>query len=418
MKTSIDKFKWSLCFACLLSAFSHIGAQDGTGYFTLSGTVKNANNKKAIEYAHLKAVGTSISTVTNEDGQFILKISADANVDEIEISCLGYYNSRIPFQHKDRTNIVVNLTPQPYPLKEIVVAGWEKPLHLIEAAIDRIDANYSQKPNALTAFYRETVQKKRKYINISEAVIDIYKTSYKQDVVGDRVQILKGRNLASPNPKDTLAVKLLGGPNLSIFLDIVKNPDILLSKEYLYLYDYRMGQNIYLDDRLQYSVNFKPQYISDIPLYEGVIYIDAENLSFSRIEFSMDMSDKEQVTRLILRHKPYGLRFTPEEVNYVVSYKYLNGKTVLSYLHNELKFKCDWKRKLFATNYSVVSEMVVTDLETENPEKISAKKAFSMNKSLSEEAPSYYDSDFWGAWNIIEPTESLESAVVKLKKER
>ncbi|MGM9796257.1 MAG: hypothetical protein ACI3ZY_01510 [Parabacteroides sp.] len=27
----------------------------------------------------------------------------------------------------------------------------------------------------------------------------------------------------------------------------------------------------------------------------------------------------------------------------------------------EVRFKCDWKRKLFSTNYTVVSEMVVTD---------------------------------------------------------
>jgi hypothetical protein len=60
--------------------------------------------------------------------------------------------------------------------------------------------------------------------------------------------------------------------------------------------------------------------------------------------------------------------------------------------------------------------MVVTDNQMDNIDRISGKNSFSMNKSLSDEAMTYYDSDFWGAYNIIEPTESLETAVGKLKR--
>ena len=40
------------------------------------------------------------------------------------------------------------------------------------------------------------------------------------------------------------------------------------------------------------------------------------------------------------------------------------------------------------------------------------------NESLSDKVMGFYDVNFWGAYNIIEPTESLESAVNKLKKEQ
>jgi hypothetical protein len=49
---------------------------------------------------------------------------------------------------------------------------------LVRAALMRIANNYSNKPNLLTGFYRETVQKSKKFINISEAVINVYKNSY------------------------------------------------------------------------------------------------------------------------------------------------------------------------------------------------------------------------------------------------
>ena len=48
----------------------------------------------------------------------------------------------------------------------------------------------------LTAFYRETVQKRRRYISVSEAVMDVYKTVYNsRDVVREKVQLLIGRRL-------------------------------------------------------------------------------------------------------------------------------------------------------------------------------------------------------------------------------
>jgi hypothetical protein len=147
------------------------------------------------------------------------------------------------------------------------------------------------------------------------------------------------------------------------------------------------------------------------------MYIDRETLAFTRLEFSMDMSDKEKVTSLILRKKPVGLQFSPNNLTCIISYKQIDEKVQLNYIHYELNFRCDWKKRLFATNYTVVSEFVTTDSQNENIEKISGKHAFSGNKSLADELETYFDSDFWKAYNIIEPTESLEKAVKRLKKQ-
>ena len=131
----------------------------------------------------------------------------------------------------------------------------------------------------------------------------------------------------------------------------------------------------------------------------------------------MDIRDKQKVTNAILIEKPRGLRFTPEEVSYVVTYKYQGNKTYLNYIRNDIRFKCDWKRRLFATNYAVSGETVITDRDEQNINRIPIKEAFSIRQSLSQEVALYQDDNFWGNYNIIEPTESLESAVNKLKKQ-
>ena len=95
-------------------------------------------------------------------------------------------------------------------------------------------------------------------------------------------------------------------------------------------------------------------------LLYGKLYIDRERLSFTRIEMSLDMQNKSKATTAILYKKPLGLRFKPQELSYPVTYKDVDGKTYLNYIRNTIRFKCDWKRKLFSTSYTVASEMVVT----------------------------------------------------------
>lgn len=402
----------------LLGSGVVINAQEDTGdFYVISGIVKDMKTKKPVEYVNVSASGTNIGTVTNEDGEFSLKINKELSAKEIRLSCIGYYNAKISITKNNQERKTFFITPEYYHLSEIQVFSWQNPRDLIKAALDKVEDNYVMNPNMLTGFYRETIQKRRRYINISEAVIDIYKGPYNQSADMDRVKILKGRKLISPKIADTLSVKLQGGPNMAIYMDVVKSPDLLLDEEVIQYYTYKMGETTSIDDRLQYVVHFEPQMILPYPLYSGTFYIDRETLSFTRAEFKMDIRDKQKAINTILIDKPRGLRFTPEEVSYIVTYKNQGDKTFLNYIRNDIKFKCDWKRKLFATNYIVSGETVITNRDERNITRIPVKEAFSIRKSLSQEVTLYQDDNFWGNYNIIEPTESLENAVDKLRKQ-
>jgi len=403
----------------LLSAGRTVYAQDSHSidYFTVSGVIKDKNTKKTIEYVNVSALGTSVGTISNEDGEFTLKISHSHNVSEIQLSRMGYVNAIIKINRNETEVKTIYLTPEALMLGEVLVFSWRNPRDLVKAAIDKIDVNYAMKPNLLTGFYRETIQKRRNFITISEAVIEIYKASYNLPPERDQVRILKGRKLISPKQSDTLSVKFLGGPNMPAYLDIVKNPDVLLSTEMLPYYEFKMLESTSIDDRLHFVVSFDPQMITEYALYTGKAYIDQETLAFSRMEFRMDMRDKLKVTNAILKNKPVGLRFTPEDVAYVVTYKQQDGKTYLNYIRNEVKFKCDWKRRLFATNYEVIAESVITDRNDQNITRLPNRETFSTRQSLSQEVALYQDENFWSHYNIIEPTESLENAVNRLKKQ-
>lgn len=387
-------------------------------YFTVSGIVKNQSNKKAVEFATVSVSGTNIGTVTNEDGEFTLKIKKSAKANNIVVSLMGYSNSWMTVGENNIENAVVWLQPKQNLLDEVIVEASVS-RNIVAQAIRNIDKNYGTRPTLMTGFYRETARKRNHYINISEAVVHLFKTGYNtRNVNSDRVQVIKGRKLLSEKSTDTLAVRLLGGPNLSSYMDVVKNPDALFDESTLNYYDFMMGKSVYIDHRVQYVIAFKPVVNLPYALFEGKLYIDKESMAITRVEMSLDMNDKNKVTQTILKKKPFGLIFKPLELSFLINYKERNGKMCLSYMRNEVRFKCDWKKKLFHTNYGIVSEMVVTDEEEDNNiEKIPYRESFKEDDSFTDKVQAFYDDNFWGAYNILAPTESLEKAVNKLKKQ-
>lgn len=197
----------------------------------------------------------------------------------------------------------------------------------------------------------------------------------------------------------------------------MKNADALFEQQTLEYYTFTQEPSALLDDRVQYVISFRPRVRLDYALFEGRVFIDRERLSFTRAEFSLDLSDREKEIAAVLHKKPAGLRFRPQEVNFIITYRQQDGVTCLNYIRNEIRFKCDWKRRLFSSSYTARSEMVVVERE-EHPERLIARRdAFKPKQVFYDVVKEYWNEDYWKDYNIIEPTESLENAVKKLRKQ-
>ncbi|MEG0648068.1 MAG: carboxypeptidase-like regulatory domain-containing protein, partial [Bacteroides sp.] len=245
----------------LLSGFTPVMAMNDSGeQITVSGIVRDRSNKKKLEYVNISVPGSNVGTVTNADGEFTLVIKTNLRPQAVEISHVGYVNDRLQLNGADLLNQEVWLTPYVNLLGEVTVRG-QNPLLIVQEAIRKVPLNYSTGSNLLNGFYREIAQKGRRYINISEAIVDVYKTGYGEPLVKDRVQIDKGRRLLSSKESDTLAVKLLGGPTMFVYLDIVKNPDFLLDPQALSDYHFIMEEPTGIDNRAQFVIRFEPRVV-------------------------------------------------------------------------------------------------------------------------------------------------------------
>ena len=388
--------------------------------FTVSGVVRDKENRKKLENVAVSLVGTPIGTVTNAEGVFSLKIPHMDTIPQLELSHIGYMNARFSASAPEGSNnmhATILMIPIALQLNEVVAYG-NSARRIVEEALERIPKNYPSGESMTSAFYRETVQKGHRYISISEAMLDVYKTSYRQRTTDrDKVQIDKARRLLSQKQSDTLGVKVVGGPNLPLFMDVVKNAYALFDEETLDYYSFVQEPSVFINDRLQYVISFRPRVKLDYALYVGRVFIDREHLAFTRAEFELDLSDRERAVAAILYKKPLGLRFRPQKVSFLITYRQHDGVTCLNYICNEMCFKCDWKRRLFSSSYVARSEMVAVDRE-EHPERVIARRdAFKPYQVFYDIVKEYWSEDFWKDYNIIEPTESLEDAVKKLRKQ-
>ena len=406
--------KRSLILIMVLLCSVYTMAQDGV--WTFSGKVVDTKTRKALSY--VSVTDRNVGTVTNEEGEFTLKLKAEPMA--VTFSCLGYRTQRLTAAEckaLEAEGKAVQMQASSVLLSEIVVKGVDNPRQLVERAIDKIDDNYPRVPSLLRGFYRETTQKRNRFISVSEGVVDVYKSPYYRLDWRDGVAILKGRRLLSQRKGDTLAVKLQGGPVLPVHLDVVKEREILLNYEELNNYHFTYKGMKQTGDRSAFVIEIKPALILDYPLYKGKLYIDQETLAFTKIELELDMSDEQKATQAILRKKPVGLRFTPHEMSINIDYKTDDGVTRINYIRNVIRFRCDWKRKLFKSNFTVVSEMVVTDrTEGQDVKPIKGRDTFNRRDNFYDKVIYFEDPDFWGDENIIEPTEDLLEGIEKIKQ--
>jgi hypothetical protein len=384
---------------------------------SIRGKVIDASSKAPLVFASVSVKETNVSIITNIDGEFTLKIdNADANKN-LEVSFLGYKNKIIAIsdlKENGRKNVIA-LDPAPIPIREIIVKPVN-PYNVVEKAIDNIPKNYENVPNLMTAFYRETIKKNRTYVSLGEAVLEIFKAPYNSNVRFDNSRIYKGRSGTDVQKMDTILFKLQGGPITVLELDLAKNTENLLTREAMQNYNYSLAGVIEINNKPNYIIDFVQKTSVDMPLFMGSLYIETDSYAITQAEFSINLSDKEKAASLFIRKKPLGVKVTPEMATYKTIYREQNGKWYFSYSRAEVKFKVDWKKKLFNTYYTTMSEIAITDRTDKEVIKFAGKDKVRYSDVFVDEVSAFKDPEFWGNYNVIEPDQSIESAIRRLSR--
>jgi len=198
----------------------------------------------------------------------------------------------------------------------------------------------------------------------------------------------------------------------------MKNPDMIFTENMFENYEFSFDRSTHMDNRLIYVLDFKQKPNKSEPLYYGKLYIDAQNLALKTAVFKLNITNREEASKMFIVKKPFNANAYPIETNYRIDYSEKNGKWYYNYSRIEFGLRIIWKKKLFNTNYFSTVEMAVTDWgkDLEN-QPIKNKDRIHPSVIISDEASGFSDPEFWGEYNVIEPEKSIEVAIKKIQKQ-
>jgi hypothetical protein len=424
MKT-IKKNSLILLSLLLIFSFEPVNAVGSNGkkkgdqqsYITIRGKVVDAETGIPLVFSTVAVSETNVAVVTNIDGEFTIKIGEAFASKNLEFIFLGYKTKSIPISsmRENGPKNTVRLESAPIPIKEIVVKPVN-PEDIVYKAVSGIDKNYETVPNLMTAFYRETIRKNRTYVSIGEAVVEIFKAPYNSDIRFDNVRIYKGRKSTDVQKMDTVLFKLEGGPVNTLELDIAKNTELVLTVDAMKNYDYSLKSVIEIDGRPHYVIGFKQKPFVETPLFMGEMYIDMDSYAISEAVFGFNLEDKAAASSIFIKKKPLGMQVTPELVTYRVKFRQQGNKWHFEYARAEVKFKVNWKKKLFNTYYTTMSEIAITDRTDQEVIKFAGKDRLKYSDIFSDKVSAFTDPEFWGDYNVIEPDQSIDAAIRRLSR--
>ncbi len=382
-------------------------------FIQLSGRIMDEQSREFLSSATVSLFNKPIGTITNADGEFVLKIRKEYAKEPVVLSCLGYAQ-KIMTPEELLKKDTLTLYPISIRIREVKVVAIPVQ-EILNRVIQRMPENYGNNLLMMRGFYRETLQQDKTYTNISEAVIDLLKSRYSDDARSDKVRIVRGRKSPDVNPFQWVNFKLMGGPATMTQLDILKTMSPFIDPEYRNLYHYAIDRVIWFHARPVYVIQFKPIRKVPFPCYQGEMFIDKENFALLHVEFGFSKQELRMAEQTLIRKKPAGYKVKPEEVRYTIEYRNSGDFHYLYSAKASILVKVKNRRENINSDFFSVSELLITDLEKSHVKRFARKELFTLSDIFTENIQNFDDA-FWGNFNILKPDEDLQTAIENSKK--
>ena len=378
-------------------------------HFIVKGALYDQQTREPVMFASIHVLQTSMGVITNRDGEFQLTFPDTLQHHKVRFSHIGYESQETELALLKDGFIDVGMKPMVIPLQEVTVNAVN-PVQTVQDMLANRDRNYASEPACLTAFYREGINRDDRNIDLTESILQVYKTGYQKKASFDQVKLIKKRRIISGLATDSIFPKMRSGIQSCLILDVVKEmPDfIALDHDSQYNYSYK-GKNM-IDERPVHIIAFQQKDHVLEPLYCGELYIEDGNKALVELRFEVNASHVDKATNSFIDKKPVGLRINLQEAKYRVSYKPSNdGYYYTNHVRGDVSFKVRRKNRLFNSQLHFWFEMATCEIDTNDVKPFPANERLSTRRIFAE-TKSVYDKNFWEKFNIILPEEGLKSA--------
>ncbi len=375
----------------------------------ITGKIIDEGTSEPLPFATIALKNTGKGTVTNNNGDFGLKITSDYINDTLSVSYLGFIGREIPVQNALGNNLTISMKREYISIPEIIIKS-QNPQEIISRAVKAISHNYGDTPALMTGFYREGVLKKSELQTYTEAILEIYKSAYSGTLLGDQIKVYKSRKIENTNRSDTLAIRLKAGLSTCLELDGAKNTFDFMAKESMADYTYRMTDIVTFEDESAYAIEFEQRENVDLPLFKGTIYINTVDYGIVNAEFEINPKLISKMKGSFITTTSRGFDTWPLSVKYSVSYRKMNNRYFLNHVRGDLIFASTQKRKLFKSQFKVFFELAITEIQLNNVKRFDRDELAPIYSIFSRTIKTY-DPAFWGNQDFLRPEDNLLQAL-------
>jgi|GEM_PF-22085 len=381
-------------------------------HLTLRGKIFDSETLAPVPYVSVGIAGTTIGTVSNLKGEFQLIIPDTIGASRIKLSHIGYESKDVEFRLLTERPIDFFLQPHSIELQEVVVSIAD-PALILQDFYRQKDNNYAHQPVYLTSFYREGIEYKKRIIDVTEAVLQIYKTGSQYNAAADQVKLIKKRRITDQQHNDTILPRMKSGVNSCLILDVIKEMPDFINPDNHSSYSYSFNHVTTIDDRRVNVITFRQKPSIEEPMYTGDLYIEDKSKALVYIQFEMNPKLVEKATNYFIERKSRDIKLTLQEARYMVSYQLaIDGLYYINHIRGDIVFKVRRKNFLFSNPLHFWFEMVTCKIDTENVKSFPRSDRLLPDRIFAETKHAY-DQNFWDNFNLILPEEKLMETMIK-----
>ncbi len=146
----------------------------------LKGKVADFLTFQPIESASVYIENTTIGSITNADGNFVLKVPQQHLQDTLVISSIGYKSYRVVISEFENGSDIF-LEEDVASLDEVVIVADPRPTTgngIVQKAIEKLPKNLPEQAYLQKGFLRHKERNKKEYKWLIESAITLYDSSY------------------------------------------------------------------------------------------------------------------------------------------------------------------------------------------------------------------------------------------------
>ena len=464
MKSSFGKI--------LLGAFLGLLGLQVTAQTELKNKVSDFLTFMPIESASVYVQNTTIGTVTNIDGKFVLTVPREYENDTLVISSIGYKSYKIPVSEFDNS-MEVFLEEDVASLDEVLVVAETRPKtgnEIVLRAIERLSRNMPDSSYIQKGFLRHKERNKKEYKWLIESALTLYDSTYASEAkknlkinvdetrksydlrdvdslfayasylkYHDNRENLRSNNLRRDTIETASLIKAIkwndsrlnGLDNLfNGKLNLVRNVSetgALFGKNILDKHHFHLDTVLVDNGRKLYKINISKgkDYVglNTKNIYnegfeaKGWIYIYWDNFAIKRVEYELIAASEAQ------RRRSKSLFDTLVNHKLVLNYKEYQDKMYPSYIYYESpklvnigdrssdaeKNKGNKDEQFYYTIQEILFTEIIHDREA-----LSEAKKQEWSQDIFSPRP--YNEEFWENYNVLLESEEEEKLIQDLSK--